>query len=224
MAKLLEDHRVFWRQFRAHYHTTGAIAPSGRFLGRCLARYVGTGAERGQRILEVGPGTGAVTAHIAQRMRPADTLDLVELNEDFVRRLEQRLAGENRFRHVARRTRVLHQRVESLEERGCYDVIVSGLPLNNFGVVDVETILASFARLLRPGGMLSFFEYVAIRPARALVSGPVERARLRGISQVLSGLLGAHEVRRDCIWPNLPPAWVHHVRLPQATQAADADV
>lgn len=214
MAKILHDHRVFWRQFLEQYHTTGAILPSSRFLARALARYVG--GQPGQRILEVGPGTGAVTGQIVRRMRADAALDLVELNDEFVRRLHERFAAEEPFCSLGNRARVLHARVEELPRDAQYDLIVSGLPLNNFAVADVEQILEAFRRLLLPGGVLSFFEYVAIRPARALLSGPKQRARLRGIAVALEGLLGPHEIKRDCVWPNLPPAWVHHVRLSQA--------
>ncbi len=213
MSTWFHDHRVFWRQFRQQFHTTGAVLPSGRFLGRALARYVGQGAGQ-RRILEAGPGTGAVTASIVKRLGPQDQLDLVELNDEFVRRLRDRLASEGAFQRVAGRTRVLHQKVEDLPQGEPYDLIISGLPLNNFTVIDVQRILDAFTRLLRPGGTLSFFEYIAIRPARALVSGPTERARLRGIGEALSGILEPYEIQRDWIWPNVPPAWVHHCRFP----------
>lgn len=209
---MLRNHRVFWRQFRQQFHTTGAIAPSGRFLARALARFV-EGGERGQAILEVGPGTGAVTAQIVRRMGPRDTLDVVEINEEFVRCLERRFAAEPIFSAVAPRSRILHQPLEALAARAQYDVIVSGLPLNNFAVADVEKILRAFAELARPGGVLSFFEYVAVRRAKWLVSSPAERARLHGIGRALDAVLAPHEIERDCIWPNLPPAWVHHVRM-----------
>lgn len=220
MPKLLHDQRVFWRQFRQNFHTTGAVLPSGRFLARALARYVGP-PQGPQRILEVGPGTGAVTDHIVRRLGPGDQLDLVELNDQFVARLNERFASEPAFQKVAPSCRVLHQPVESLAGQGGYDLIVSGLPLNNFSVADVEHILDVFSRLVRPGGTLSFFQYIAIRPARAVVSGSKERERLRGIGQALDRLLRPHEVRRDWIWPNIPPAWVHHVRFPEGTAAGD---
>lgn len=216
MPRLLHDQRVFWRQFRQNFHSTGAVLPSGRFLARSLARYVGT-TDQPQKVLEVGPGTGAVTDQIIRRLGPHDELDLVELNDQFVAHLQRRFNDEPAFQQVSPRCRVLHKRVEELSDSGHYDLIVSGLPLNNFSVEDVEQILAGFARLVRPGGMLSFFEYIAIRPARAMVSGRRERARLQGISRALGGLLGAHEERRDWIWPNIPPAWVHHVRFPIAS-------
>jgi hypothetical protein len=36
---------------------------------------------------------------------------------------------------------------------------------------------------------------------------------LEGIESVLGRLLAAAEVRRDRVLSNVPPAWVHHVRL-----------
>jgi phospholipid N-methyltransferase len=213
MSQRLRDYRVFWQEFRANFHTTGAILPSGRSLARALARHVGQ-ADGPQRILEVGPGTGAVTAQIVKGLRSVDHFDLVELNDQFVANLRQRFASDPPFMAVSGQSRVLHQSVEQLESDEPYDLVISGLPLNNFSVEQVESILTGFRRLLRRGGLLSFFEYIAIRPARALVSGPSERARLRGIGRAMNELLEPYEIRRDCVWPNIPPAWVHHVRLP----------
>jgi phospholipid N-methyltransferase len=229
MAGSWTDYRVFWREFRQHYHTTGAIAPSGRPLAAALARFVAADRQpqhpgaphRGERpeaarrrILEVGPGTGAVTTALVRGLGPEDSLDLVELNDSFVAHLRERFEHEPAFRAVGSRSRVLHQPLETLPPDASYDLIISGLPLNNFSVPAVEEILATYRRLLRPGGTLSFFEYIAIRRARSLVSGRAERARLLGISRALADLFAEGRIARDWVWPNLPPAWVHHVRLP----------
>jgi len=93
-----------------------------------------------------------------------------------------------------------------------YNLIVSGLPLNNFSAEAVERILAALMTLLKPGGTLSCFEYIAVRTARALISGRAERERLRGIGRAIQAVLDGREIRRDAIWCNVPPAWVHHVR------------
>jgi len=212
MRRRLGEYRLFLREYARSFRTTGAILPSGRWLARSLARFV-TGDGIGQQILEVGPGTGAVTRHIAARMGHADLLHLVELNDTFVAELRAALASEPILQRVADRTQIFHSAVESLPGKACYDVVISGLPLNNFTVCEVEQILGKLAGLLKPGGTLSFFEYIAIRHARALVSGRVERDRLRGISRVLGAVLGPHEFRRDWVWPNVPPAWVHHLRF-----------
>ncbi len=213
MTQRLRDYRVFWREFRENFHTTGAVLPSGRLLARALARYVGQGSSA-QRILEVGPGTGAVTASIVRVLRPGDRFDLVELNDQFVANLRERFDTDPAFVVCRDRSRVLHQGVEELVAEEPYDVVVSGLPLNNFSIAQVDSILATFRRLLRRGGVLSFFEYIAIRAARSVVSRGSEKTRIRGISRSLGEMLGPHEFRRDWIWPNVPPAWVHHVKVP----------
>jgi phosphatidylethanolamine/phosphatidyl-N-methylethanolamine N-methyltransferase len=208
---MLRDHRLFFREYLRHFHHTGAIAPSSRWLGAALARYVSEGGGP-RRVLEVGPGTGAVTRQIVTRLGERDQFDLVELNPTFVEYLQRRFDAEPHFAGVAQRARVINCPVEELPCDQPYDAIISGLPFNNFSVSDVRRILETFAGLLSPGGTLSFFEYVGVRPARALISGRQERERLRGISEALRETLDGREIRRDCIWPNLPPAWVHHVR------------
>ncbi len=212
VPRRLSDSGLFFKEFLRNYHTTGAILPSGRFLASSLSRFVEDGSAGGRRILEVGPGTGAVTSRIVAASRPDDRLDLVELNERFVSRLRQRLKTDAALRPMADRARVLHCAVEELPQDEPYDLIISGLPLNNFSVAGVQRILAVLTGLLSAGGTLSFFEYIAIRHARALISGRAERARLRGIGRALRAVLGEQEIRRDWIWPNVPPAWVHHVR------------
>ncbi len=211
---MLHDWRLFFQEYLRNFHHTGAVSPSSRFLAAALARFVRNGhADGPRRVLEVGPGTGAVTQQIVAALGPEDRFDLVEWNSRFVERLRQRFETDPHWKAVADRVRVIHAPVQELPRESAYQAIVSGLPLNNFSVADVEQILEAFQGLLAPGGTLSFFEYIAVRPARAFVSGQADRQRLRGITRILGELLSQHEFRRDCVWPNLPPAWVHHVRL-----------
>jgi phospholipid N-methyltransferase len=221
MGQRLHDYTLFFREFLRNFHTTGAILPSGRFLAKALARFVREESPQGRRILEVGPGTGAVTVQIIAGMGEADRLDLVELNDAFVEQLRHRFEHEPAFHAVSDRARVLHSPVEDLPHDEQYDLIVSGLPLNNFAAADVERILAALTTLLAPGGTLSFFEYIAVRNARSLVSGPKERARLRGIGKAMHAVLDGGEIHRDAVLWNVLPAWVHHVR-PAAFSSSNA--
>ncbi len=211
MSQRWADYRVFLGEFVRSFHSTGAILPSGRALARALARHVREG--RGpRRILEVGPGTGAVTRWIIDGLDANDTLDLVEVNESFVRRLHERLKNDPLFRPAAERTRILHCPIEEVDGEGTYDVIVSGLPLNNFDADVVAQILDVMLRLLRPGGTMSFFEYVGVRPLRSLVSRRDERTRLRGVGQAIADARQGRAIGRNFVAPNVPPAWVHHLR------------
>jgi phosphatidylethanolamine/phosphatidyl-N-methylethanolamine N-methyltransferase len=212
MSGALSDYRLFLQEFVRRYHTTGAVLPSGRALASALCTHVGKG-DKPQQILEVGPGTGAVTSTLVERLRPQDRLCLIEVNDAFVACLREALQTKPTYRAVADRCTLVHGRVEELPGHGTYDVIISGLPLNNFAVDDVRMILAQFSRLLKPGGVLSFFEYIAIRSIRSRVSARADRERFRAISKVLNQTLTGREFKRDWIWPNVPPAWVHHVRF-----------
>ncbi len=214
MRKRFAEYGLFFGEFLRNFHTTGAVLPSGARLASALVRFVDQPTTAPlRRILEIGPGTGAVTRRLVAAMRPEDRLDLVELNGNFVRTLNHRFATELAFQAAAPRSRVIHCALEELSRDTPYDLIISGLPLNNFSVGQVKRILRAIEQLGRPGGTLSFFEYIAVRPVRAMVSGRSERLRLRGIGHALGKLLDRREIRRDWIWPNIPPAWVHHVRM-----------
>jgi phospholipid N-methyltransferase len=233
MRQQWADYRMFLREFRRTFESTGAVLPSGPALSAALARYVrvdkapspfplpkGEGIGNGRRILEVGPGTGAVTGPIVRAMRAGDRLDLVERNDEFVARLRDRLQSDEVLQSCADRIALYHAGVEELPEDKPYDVIVSGLPLNNFSVPFVQELVDKLSRLLAPGGTLSFFEYIAVRQFKAALSGQAERDRLRGIGRLLGEFLAKHEIRRDRVWANVPPAWVHHVRLQQEPRTA----
>jgi phospholipid N-methyltransferase len=210
---MLAEHRLFFEQFLLRYHETGAIAPSSRWLAEALVSDVARPSSVSRKILEVGPGTGAVTGRLVRKLQPHDRLVLVELNDRFVGHLQRRFASEPAWKAVAAQSEIVHSPVQELPGEAVYDLIVSGLPLNNFSVELVEQILATFERLLKPGGTLSFFEYPGVRPARAVVSLGRDRARLSGISAALDRMFQNHPTRRQWILPNLPPAVVHHVQL-----------
>lgn len=202
------DFGVFFRQFRENFESTGAIAPSGRYLGRALSRFV-CAEDHPLRILEVGPGTGAVTKEILRKLQPQDQLDLVELNDEFVARLQEKLTSDSLYQQHADRIKIIHDMVQAVPGDQVYDLIISGLPLNNFQPEVIQSILATFERLLVPGGTLSFFEYMFFRALRSVRPG-----RMKDVSAILQPWLQQHEFRRDWVWINMPSAWVHHVCLP----------
>jgi len=207
---------IFFREFIHNFHTTGAVLPSGPWLSEALARYVGEHADGGdapQKVLEVGPGTGAVTHHIVPRLAADDHLDLVELNASFVKRLRFDLQHDAILKQAADRIDIHQIPIEEFAHQHQFDTIVSGLPLNNFSAEQVKKILDAFSSLLAPGGTLSFFEYIAVRRVKSLVCRREERRRLRQIDGILSKLLDTHEIRREYILANVLPAWVHHLRF-----------
>lgn len=211
MAQFLKDHLEFLRQFRQRFETTGAIAPSSRFLAKAMTEPMAR-RERPGRILEVGPGTGAVTQRIVKLLRPDDHFDLVELNESFAALLRQRFEQDPKYRAVAQRAEVHVCPIQEFAASEPYDVIISGLPLNNFPAELVRSIFETFFKLLAPGGTLSYFEYMYVRPMRKLVAGGQEKTRLTELDRIANDYLSKYRIQRSWVFVNVPPAWVQHLR------------
>ena len=137
----------FFREFRRDFHHTGAVLPSGGFLAAELSR--GLAADLPPvRILEVGPGTGSVTRAIAKRMRPGDRLDAVEINPRFAELLTARLQSAPALSPHRERITVINAPLQEVPGEAVYDLLVSGLPLNNFSPADVRSIFDAYRRLL----------------------------------------------------------------------------
>ena len=175
---------------------------------------VGPLKERTQpvRVLEIGPGTGAVTRQIVQLLRPDDRFDLVELNESFAAMLNRRFQVDPSYRPLARQSEIHVCPLQEFRTEVQYDYIISGLPLNNFSADMVREIFEIYFRLLAPQGVLSYFEYMYVRPVRKLMSGRKERARLNALDEIMGSYLSQHHFHTGWVFVNLPPAWVQHLR------------
>ncbi len=207
-----EECRAFFREFRQQYRNTGSILPSSRFLGRALVAEMRR--PRGPaRILEVGPGTGPVTAEILRQLRPGDQFDIVEINERFVELLRRRFDTEPLFRSRRGQVRLIHAPLQEVPGAAVYDFMVSGLPLNNFPVSLVRDVFRSYRRLLKPEGVLSYFEYALIRDLKMPFVKGREWKRLFCVGRLVERQIKAHQFRADLVYWNVPPAVARHLRF-----------
>lgn len=204
--------REFFGQCRRHYHTTGSILPSSRALGRALTRPLRQG-KRPCRILEVGPGTGAVTAAIVRALKPGDQLDIVEINEHFVAVLQRRFSEEPLFRRHRGQARIIHAPLQEVPGAAVYDFMISGVPHNNFTLDLVQAIFRSYQRLLKPQGVLSYFEYLAIRDLKMPFVSPADRARLQTLGTFLKQRIDSAQIGEEAVYFNVPPAVARHFRF-----------
>jgi phosphatidylethanolamine/phosphatidyl-N-methylethanolamine N-methyltransferase len=204
--------REFFSQFRQQYFTTGSILPSSRALGRALVTPLRK-IKPPRTVLEVGPGTGAVTAEILRCLRAGDRFDIVEINAHFVQLLERRFAEDPHFQRHRKQVRILHMPVQEVPGVGEYDFMISGLPLNNFPVALVRDIFVSYRRLLKPEGVLSYFEYLWIRPIKMLLVGKKDKKRLHVLSRMLERRIRAHQIGDERVFLNVPPAIARHFRF-----------
>jgi phospholipid N-methyltransferase len=201
----------FFKELRRDFRQTGAVLPSSRFLARALIKPLRQ-PRPPARILEVGAGTGAISAVILRHLRPDDKLDLVEINPRFVAILRRRLEEDWQFRRHGGQVRIVNSPIEELNEPARYDYIVSCLPLNNFPASQVRQIFQQFERLLAPGGTLTFFEYALLRQLKTPFVDRRERRRLYRVGRIVSSYVKDYQVKREQVFANFPPATVRHLR------------
>jgi len=212
MLQFVRNQLVFLRQFGRKFETTGSLLPSSRFLAQTITRYLAQRGDTPIRVLECGPGTGAFTDSVVRHLRAGDRFDLVELNEAFVAVLKKRFATEAHWQAVSDLTEIHQLPLQEFRDQVPYDFIISGLPHLNFPPAVVETITESYFRLLKPGGTLSYFEYLMIRPIKKKVAVGATRRKIHSVDKILAGYLQEHRLCRDSVFLNVPPAWVQHLR------------
>jgi phospholipid N-methyltransferase len=209
------EYKHFFREFRRDFHHTGAVLPSGFFLSQALVRPLRL-PRAAAHILEVGPGTGSVTREIARRLQVGDRLDAVEINPRFAQMLEHKVRRDPLLSFWQDDIRVINAPVQDIIGESIYDFIISGLPLNNFTVAEIRSVFAAFTRLLRPGGTLVYFEYALVRQLKTPFVNRHERRRLFRVSRVVARYIREHQVRRERIFINVPPAIVRQLCLKPA--------
>lgn len=208
------ERKVMWQAFRKDFFHTGSLVPSSRYLGRELAANL-RGDRPPARILEIGGGTGPVTAQILPLLRDGDQFDVVEINGDFVKHLCQRfrIVKPARLDSPPERFRILHAPVQDVPGQGVYQHLISGLPFNNFPIKLVREIWKNIHRLAAPGATFSFFEYVAIREMKMPFVAGDEKKRLQLVGRHLEREMKKHQVRARKVFLNVPPAVVHHLKF-----------
>lgn len=215
MAALTEKLQ-FFKEFLSNIKEVAAVLPTSAVaadaLAAELARWPGS-----KRVLEVGAGTGAITAQLVHQINAADELTLCELNATFMATLQKRFQEEAAFRRVHSQTRFFAGSILDLPAEGQFDFIVSTLPFNVFPVALVEEILAYYQRLLKPGGVLSYIEYIGGRTLHDLIGhDPHHPARLA----VMQRYQAHYTVGRTVVLRNVPPAWIHYLRFQPAAAAS----
>ena len=78
----------------------------------------------------------------------------------------------------------------------------------------VRSIFETYFKLLAPGGTLSYFEYMYVRPLRKLVGNQDEKTRLNELDRIAGDYLTKHRIDRSWVFVNVPPAWVQHLQKP----------
>lgn len=174
---------LFTREIWANPRAMGAACPSTPTLASCMASRVPT--DRDGLVVELGGGTGAVTAALLKRGVPPWKLVVVERSPTLAHHLRQRFP---QLRIIQGDAAQLAQLL-SQERSKKVGSIVSSLPLRSLHPATTRAIGHQFETLLDPGGLLVQYTY-----------------DLRGTRARL--LPRFHRLSSKIVWSNLPPARV----------------
>jgi phosphatidylethanolamine/phosphatidyl-N-methylethanolamine N-methyltransferase len=182
----LDDEVRFIRSWIERPLSIGAVAPSSKMLARAMARYVDPHSDG--PVVELGPGTGPVTAALVEAGVDPARLVLVEFNPEFCRILRARYPDATLVQGDAYSMRRL---LETLLLQPAA-AVVSGLPLVTKPVRMRLRLIRDAFDLMLPGAPFVQFTYS--------VASPLPR-RFGGFSVEAS----------ERIWMNIPPArvWVY---------------
>jgi phospholipid N-methyltransferase len=204
---------TFLKQTIKDFRNTGALMPSSWFLARGIVKSLPEQIPDDYRVLEVGAGTGAVTEALVRRMNGHGHLDVCELSPEFCEVLRERIAREKRFRRMQSRITLVEGDIRATPRGPRYNAIVSGLPFNNFHPDEVRGFLEHFRTLLKPKGMIVWFEYVAIRRIQSVFVNKARREQLKRIRDVTHEFANGHHHSQEIVAINLPPARVRRLRF-----------
>jgi phosphatidylethanolamine/phosphatidyl-N-methylethanolamine N-methyltransferase len=180
------DGAAFLRSWVEKPISMGAVTPSGKALARAMARYVDP--EAAGPVIELGPGTGAVTEALVARGLEQSRLVLVEFDPSFCRLLRRRYPKATVIQGDA--YRIQHLLGGLLREPAA--AVVSGLPLQTKPFKRRLKLMAEAFSLMAPGAPLIQFTYAMVTPI------PMRPADISAEASEL-------------IWLNVPPArvWVY---------------
>ena len=181
----LTDNLRFLRALIARPKNVGAVAPSSRALGRAIARQLDP--FRPGPVLELGPGTGVITAAILDRGIAPERLTLIEYDPEFAAAIAARFSGV----HVIQGDAFDLNHTLGARHGEPFAGIVSGLPLLNFPTPARRAYVEAVAERLAPGAPFIQFSY--------------------GMHAPVVPPAGHSVVCAARVWANIPPArvWVY---------------
>ena len=193
----LAEHIAFFQSFIREPASVGALSPSSRALARAMIE--GFSLETADTVVELGPGTGAFTGPIRDRIGRQTTFLTMELDPFYVRSLRRRFPDLIVYNDSAERM----LDYLALHGKKGAKYIVSGLPWANLPLDLQVRILDVLLKGLAQDGVFTTFAYFH---ARWL-------PKARQFRQSLESRFACVEIS-PTIWANLPPAFVYRCSAP----------
>jgi phosphatidylethanolamine/phosphatidyl-N-methylethanolamine N-methyltransferase len=151
----LADSTVFLQEWFANPQRTGSIAPSSPQLSAAMAQWLPDDPE--SYVLELGPGTGAVTDALIKRGLREDRLVAIEHNPKLAELLREKFPRAQIVTGDAwHLDHLLRSRREPIERVGA---VISSLPLLNFPHAEAEALTKKIRAVLEPQGNWVQYSY-----------------------------------------------------------------
>jgi len=152
----LTSHGLFFSESLQSFKVTASLFPSSRYLASALLRQIDFG--RCTQIVELGTGTGCITAEILGRMRPDAVLYAIDVNPAFVAHVSKKLP-DPRLVPLVGQAEDLNRIVDRLGVPKV-DAIVSSLGLSMMADDQRRAIVGQAAKCLHGSGLMSQYQYL----------------------------------------------------------------
>ncbi|MBY3367271.1 phospholipid N-methyltransferase PmtA [Rhizobium laguerreae] len=160
-GKRFDDEIRFFRGMMQGPKTVGSIVPTSSITAKRMASVVDI--HSGLPVLELGPGTGAITKAILGRGVRAENLVAIEFSTDFHKHLQRTYPGVHFINGDAFDLQTTLGSFSGLT----FDSVVSGIPLLNFPMAKRISLLESLLDRLPAGRPMVQISYGAISPIAA---------------------------------------------------------
>lgn len=207
---------IFFKRFVQDPISTGSLVPSSKALARSITKYIPENPdpnEEPRHYLEVGPGTGVFTDEILRKMKPTDTLDLVEYSKEFCEYLIKKYKNHSKRDCI----HIHHKSILDWKERNKYDAVISGLPLNSFTPEMVIQCIEQLKSVTKESGTISYFEYWAMPWIKSKILWGETKQKFLKILETKGTFLkdcGKYVIgqKPEVVWRNFTPATVLHFK------------
>lgn len=210
--KMIKERALFLRGAFKNIHEVGSIIPSSQAVAQAMTAALRQHPSP-RRILEVGAGTGPITARIVRDMKPGDQLDIYEINPHFTQFLERRFEVEPAFQKMRPQTSIFTAGIETIPRQPTYDIIISAIPFTNFPPHMVEEFFETYRAILKPEGILTYIEFAFGRAVFRVFAKGEEKKRLKAVDQVVKRYVSAYQVKHRFVPLNAPPARIRSLRF-----------
>ncbi len=186
---------TFIKNFIKAPSSIGAVCPTSPFLAKEMTQKIGL--EEAKSVVELGPGTGAITPHIINVLNPNAKFFAIELNTEFY----------NFFRKKYPYLKIYNEDASKLghllkgENLNSIDAVISALPWTTLPAKIQDHLLNAIVDTLNPG---CYFTTIAYATGIITPSGIKFKRKLKKHF--------SHVALSRLEWKNIPPAFAYRCK------------